>query len=224
MKRTLGLILALCPLIFLSCNGEDKKAPVAQAASDLYLDYKVAAEETAEYAVVLVHFRKGGAEANAIALEEGSQVSLDGQPLVADSARLAGVYYEAQLPLADFAGPHKIVYTDKQGQNFEQSFQFVPLTIADMPPVIEREDLNLDLGQSGQNSRIQVIVTDTSFSTADINEEYKAGKGQIVISKDALKKVANGPLTLELVKEEVTPLPNGRLVINYTLRRELELR
>jgi hypothetical protein len=192
--------------------------------SDLYLDYRVSAEEAAEYAVVLLYFRNGGAEGDAVALEPGSQVSFDGEPLTADSARLSGIYYEVQRPLANFAGPHKIIYKNKQGQTFEQSFQFVPLTLENLPPVLTRRDLALHLGKSAGKATIQVVVTDTSFATIDINEEYSASNGQIVISNDALKKVANGPITLELDKVETQDLPNGKLTISYTLRRELELK
>lgn len=224
MKRFLWPLFALSLLIVWSCNGEDKKAAAKQPATDFYLDFKVSAEEAAEYAVALLYFRKGGPNAKAIALEEGKQVSFDGEPLVADSARLTGVYYEAQRPLAGFAGTHTIVYRDKEGQVYEQSFQFTPLTLENLPPVLPRQDLALRVGESAGNGKIQVLVTDTSFKTADINEEYTPNKGQILITKEALRKVANGPITLELVKEEVQPLPNGRLVINYTLRRELELR
>jgi hypothetical protein len=224
MKCTPWPLLLLSQLFFWSCSDENKKATTSQTASDLYLDYKISAEETAEYAVALLSFRNGGPNANAIELGEGSQVSFDEEPLVADSARLAGIYYEAQRPLNEFAGSHKIVYTNIQGQTFEQSFQFVPLTLESLPPVLSRKDLVLKLGESAGNGKIQVLVTDTSFKTTDINEEFIAENGQIVISKDALTKVANGPITLELVKEETQPLANGKLTLSYTLRRELELR
>lgn len=224
MKCNPGLVLALCLFVLGACNGEDKKGTVALPASDLYLDYKVSAEETAEYAVALLYFRDGGPDAKAIELKDGSQVSFDGEPLVADSAKLAGIYYEVQRPLASFAGPHKIVYKNKQGQTFEKSFQFIPLTLENISAVMSRNDLVLKLGKSAGKGKIQVLVTDTSFKTTDINEEYTVENGQIVISKEALRKVANGPVTLELVKEETQSLPNGKLTLSYTLRRELELR
>ena len=224
MKRTLWPIFTFSLLVVWSCNGEDKMASENQVVSDLFLDYKVSAEEAAEYAVALLYFRNGGPNGNAIPLEGGSQVSFDGEPLVADSARLAGVYYEAQRPLAGFAGSHAIVYRDKEGQEYKQTFQFEPLALENVPPVLSRQDLTLKLGKSAGKGKVQVLVTDTSFKTADINEEYTAANGQIVITQEALRKVANGPITLELVKEETQRLPNGRLTISYTLRRELELR
>ncbi|HYH16341.1 MAG TPA: hypothetical protein VD794_14025, partial [Flavisolibacter sp.] len=72
MKYSPGFIFLFFQLLFWSCNGEEK-APVSQPASDLYLDYKVSAEEAAEYAVALLYFRRGGPNADAITLEEGSQ-------------------------------------------------------------------------------------------------------------------------------------------------------
>jgi hypothetical protein len=224
MKSTPGLVLALCLFIIAACNGGDKKGAVALPVSDLYLDYKVSAEESAEYAVALFYFRDGGANAKSIELEKGSQVSFDGEPLKADSAKLAGIYYEAQRPLAGFAGPHQIIYKDKQGHTIEQSFQYIPLILESIPAVLSRKDLVLKLGKSAGKGKIQVLVTDTSFRTTDINEEYTAENGQILIPGEALKKVANGPITLELVKEETKYLPNGKLTLSYTLRRELELR
>ena len=224
MMHLLWRCLTFSFLFLLACNGADKKASSSQQPSKLYLDYKVTAQEGAENVVVLLQFRKHGPDDKGIALENGSQVTLDGEVAIADSAREAGVYYEIQRPLATFAGKHLIVFTDDAGNTYEQAFEFNPLTLQGLPPVINRKDLTLLLGAGQEEGKVQVLVTDTSFETADINDEYSIKDNHILIQQEALQKVTNGPITLEVHREQEEKLPNGRLLISYAVKRELEIK
>lgn len=222
--QSIKRLLVLTLLAFSACNGEDKKAPSLPGASDLFLDYEISAEEGSENAIIMLQFRKSDKDATSIALDSGSQVSFDGELLVEDSARLAGTFYEVQRPLAGFEGEHVISYTNKNGQTYEERFSFTPLQLISIPPAISRKDLMLNLEGSKDNHTIQVTVTDTSFKTIDVNENYKVKDGQIALESAVLQKLANGPIALELFSEEIKPLPNGRLLLTYTIRRELELK
>jgi hypothetical protein len=223
-KQYLWSIMVLGLVSVASCNSEDKKASVKQSPPALYTDYKITAEEGSENVIVLLQFREDGAEGNAIALGQGSKVTLDGEVIPADSARMAGVYYEVQRPLAGFAGKHKIVFTDDKGQLYEEEFEFNPVMLEGVSTEISRNDLALTLGKNAGNGKVQVSITDTSFTSEDINEEFPINNGQLHISKEALQNVTNGPIVLELHKEEEKKLANGRLLITYAIKRELELR
>jgi hypothetical protein len=221
MMHCFNKLLVYSFIFFIACNQEEKKPQ--KGSSDLFLDYKVSAEEGRGNATIILQFRKSE-ETNSVALEEGSQVSFDGQTLVADSARLSGFFYETQRPLTDFEGEHLIVYTDKMGQTYEVRFLFAPIQLKSLPEILHKKDLILELEGSKDNGNIQVTVTDTSFSTTDINEYYNSKGGQIVLEKEALKKLANGPIALELFFENLKPLPNGRLTLSYIIRRDLEIK
>jgi hypothetical protein len=210
-------------LLIVACNSADKKATVSDGPSKLYLDYKVSAEEGAENVVILLQFKNSDLDDKSIALEGSSHVTLDGEVLVADSAREAGVFYEVQRPLQGFAGTHTIVYTDDEGKKYQQEFKFNPVALEGLPEVISRTDLSFSLGANQQEGKVQVLVVDTSFESADINEEYPVESGKITIKNEDLQKVTNGPIAIEIYKEQIKDLPNGRLVISYAVKREAQL-
>jgi hypothetical protein len=72
-------------------------------------------------------------------------------------------------------------------------------------------------------------MIDTAFGTKDINELKTVKDGTVVISKQQLRAVANGPVTLQLIKEEERPLNNpavkgGQIAITYGLSRDFNLK
>ena len=76
---------------------------------------------------------------------------------------------------------------------------------------------------------VRVLLTDTSFESEDINWLDTVKNGRVVISKENLKKVVNGPVQLEFIKEVDNPVKNGtkeggRLSFSYGLKREFILK
>ncbi|RYE27019.1 MAG: hypothetical protein EOP48_34750, partial [Sphingobacteriales bacterium] len=169
MVHFFRLILCSMVLLVAACNSGDKKSAVSKQPSKLYMDYKVTAEDGSENVVILLQFKNKKDDDKSIVLESGSQVTLDGEVVTADSASQTGVYYEVQRPLQGFAGKHTIVLTDKEGNAYEQEFEFNPVVLEGLPAVISRQDLKISLGNSLKEEKVQVLLTDTVFETADIN-------------------------------------------------------
>jgi hypothetical protein len=156
-------------------------------------------------------------------------VTLDGIALEGDSARLSGAFYESQQPLDGFAGTHTIVFKNAEGKEYKEEFRFQPFTVTnDLTGAVPRGEIELQLEGLAPTDYVRVLLTDTSFTTTDINEVDTVRNGRITISRAALRNVASGPVTLHLFKEEERRLKNapaggGLLSITYGLSREFDL-
>lgn len=207
-------------------NGNDKDVNPEQ----IYYDYKVSAEEGREEVTVMLQYRLDGEDGIAQALEEPSKVSLDGTELMPDSAKLTGAFYEAIKPMEDFKGKHTIVFTDSRNKNHEEEFNFEPFTLAsELPEQIRKSPFTIQLADIPYSlTRVHLVMIDTSYATADVNEEIVIEKGEIHIDEEKLANLSTGPVTLEIYREEKRPLKNaskagGRILITYSLRRQFEL-
>lgn len=214
-------------LFFLLASCQNNKRSVVKDA--VYADYKISGEEGKENITCLFRFYKGTSQSASLFLEPPAGVSFDGTALTVDSARLSGAFYELQKPLADFAGMHTIVFKNSEGVEFKETFHFRPFALAsDMGAVMKRDNLILQVDGLSQTGYLRVLLTDTSFATADINEIDTVRNGRLQISQKALQNVASGPVTLYLFKEEERPLKKapgagGSLSVTYGLSREFEL-
>lgn len=202
----------------------------AAGTDALYADYSITADEGAENVTCLLKFYRGKQLGDALYLEPPAGVSLDGAALTADSAGLSGTYYEVQKPLNGFAGIHTIVFKNAEGKEYKEEFNFQPFRMADdqLVETLTRGDRSIRLDGLAPVETIRVLVTDTAFSTPDINDVQTVRNGAVSISEAALRNVASGPVTLTLIKEEERPLKNapargGKLSITYSLSREFEL-
>ncbi len=143
---------------------------------------------------------------------------------------MSGVYYEAQVPIDGFTGTHSIVFTTVDGKEYKEEFEFVPITlITDIPSIVSRRDLVLKLDGTKADDKLRVMITDTSFTTDDLNQVYSIENNTLNIQKQQLENIASGPVTLQIFKEEERLIKNGtkkggRLTITYGLTREFELR
>lgn len=232
MRRVLyGLVLP--GLVFIAgCKGNDKKVEGSRDVSpgSIYFDYKISADEESDSITVLLHYRYGRKTGPSLLLEDPEQVSFDGQPLTADSSPIGGAFYEARAAAAGFEGPHRIVFTDRNGRQHEEIFEFRPLTLTQpLPDSIERSDLVLELAGFEKGNLLHVLLTDTSRYSDGISREDTAGTGPVVITRDELDALAAGPVFLELLREQQVPVKNGTarggtLTISYALRREFILK
>lgn len=220
------LLLTLC----LACNQADETSAPGARETGMYMDYKVWGEEGAETVTCLLQFREGRRGETTLLLEPPAGVLLDGVPLVADSARLTGAFYEVQRPLSEFAGAHTIVFKDNRGREYRQDFTFRPFTLTTaIAPRVRRGDLSLELEGLPPAAQVRVILTDTAFATEDINRLERVENGRLVIRREELQKTVAGPVTLQLFLEAEQPVKQapagggGVLAITYGLQREFEL-
>lgn len=203
-------------------NARDRKQ------SGVYADYRIWGEEGREAVTCLFRFYEGGPEGASLVLGKNS-ISIDGIPMVAGSARQTGAFYEFSLPLQDVEGPHTILFRDDQGNEYREAFDFRRLYISpELDAVQRRGSFTIGIAGVKEMEPVRVILTDTSFATADINEWFPVVGGKVRIGALHMINVASGPLNLHLFREEDRPLKNppaggGTISISYGLQRSFEL-
>jgi len=127
----------------------------------------------------------------------------------------------------DFQCQIGAIFTDFNKKQYKESFSFQPILLKEIPGVIKRKDLVLELDGLNSKEYIRVLLTDTSTSDG-INRVDTVRNGLIMLTKEDLSGLVNGPLHLELIKEDERPLKNGtkkggKLSISYGLQRDLIL-
>lgn len=225
------LFLFLLPLIVLtSClNDAREKKSEGPDPNGIYYDYRVSAEEGNDQVTVMLQYRYGGENAPSFVLEDPSKVTIDGITLKPDSASLKGIFYELIKPIDSFRGKHKIVFTDSREKEHSVEFSFEPFSLAnEIPDEVSKKPFTIQLANFPKvQTKVHLVLMDTSFTTEDVNEEILIENGEIFFDEDKLAKLSKGPVMLEIYKEEVKPLRNasregGRILITYGIRREFE--
>ena len=226
MKRKLVFFLSSV-LGLAACTGDDKKAE--PLISDLiYREYKIRGEEGKEALTIRMQFRRGGKNGTTLVLNSPAKVELDGEALQADSVGKIGSFYEVQKRLDEFTGEHSITLLDEKGILHQQPFEFIPFSITELPPTLSREDLNFELDGLEDGESIHIILTDTSFSSNDINEIDTVRNGKLELPKEKLSTLVNGPISLQFIRNKKELFREGgkrtgHITITYSLRREFLL-
>jgi hypothetical protein len=231
MNRYHPLILILVfSFLVSSCTSNEIGNAKDVNPDAVYFDYEIWAEEGKEDVTVNLQFRMGGPNGTTLVLDEPAKVLLDGEQFTLDSAKFSGAYYELQKPLASFTGKHSIIFTDLNNKEYEEEFEFTPFLLSpDLPTSIKRGDLVFNFLGLEPVEYLHVSLTDTSFTSDDINDVDTVKNGRLTISADRLSTLINGPINLQFYKEMTKPLKNatregGILSINYGLKRQFELR
>lgn len=231
MSRTTFAISTLTSIFLLfSCTSDEIRNIKDVDPDAVYFDYKIWAEETREDVTVNLQYRMGGKNGTALVLDAPSKVLFDGEQLQADSAKVTGHYYEIQRPFASFAGKHTISFTDLNKKEYNEEFEFTPFTLEpNVPATVNRGDVVFTFKGLDSLDQLHVILTDTSFTSADINDIDTVRNGRLVISANRLSALINGPINLQFYKEVEKPVKSstkegGKLFISYGLKREFELK
>jgi hypothetical protein len=229
VKRLVIAIVVLFSLIIFSCTNIDSPRHKVNPEF-IYFDFLAWGDEESGNITVKMQFRAGGPNQEAIVLKAPSQVSFDGKVLQADSNKLTGPYYEVITPASDFSGQHKIVFTDIHNKQYTTAFDFPVITIANnIDSVLARGDLVLELNGLKPNDRVRVILTDTTFYGRGIEKMDTMETNTITITSYELMNLKNGPVYLELFREEDIDLQEtmqsgGRFYLTYGLKREFILK
>ncbi len=216
-------------LLFTACKNKDKKLPDSNELNKIYFDYKISAEEGYDNLTVILKYREDNKNGEAISPEILQSVKLDDEELAPDSSKMNGVYYEVQRPIANFLGKHVITFITKNDEEFKEEINFSPMVLETViPESIKRDDLILNFSGLEIEDYIRVLLTDTSFFGDGINRMDTIRNNQLILSKNMLNKLADGPILMEFSREFERPIneaskAGGRLRINYTLRREFNL-
>lgn len=227
----LPVTLILLSLVFITaCTSNEIGSSKDVNPDAVYFDYKVWGEEGREEVTVNLQYRMGGKNGTTLLLDAPSDVKLDGELIKVDSAKFSGAFYEVQKPVASFAGTHTIHFTDLNKKEYKEEFSFNPFSLEpDVPAVINRGELVFIFKGLEPVDYLTVVLTDTSFSSKDINDVDTVKNGRLVISAERLGAVVNGPINLQFIKEGFNDLKNttkegGKLYMSYGLKREFELK
>ena len=222
------ILLAFIIIGFASCKNEDESAAEKRTDS-LFFDYSVTGEEGRETVSCLFRFRENDLDGDPVALSETVMLTFDGLEIAADSARMAGTFYEILLPLNQFTGEHTVLFRAPSGREYTETFYFQPFSLKnELPATISRKNFKLELDGLEDNDRVAIVMTDTAFLSNDLNRLDTVRNGVLSIPMERLSEVTNGPVVLQLHKEESKKLKNsprqgGRLLISYGLQREFVL-
>jgi hypothetical protein len=217
-------------VFLLSCSSDEIGSSKDVNPDAIFFDYEIWAEEGKEDVTVNVQYRMGGKNGTTLVLDEPSKVLLDGVQLKVDSAKVTGAYYEIQTPIASFSGKHSITFIDLNRKEYKEEFEFAPFSLVpDVPAALNRGDLVFNFKGLDSIEYVNVILTDTSFNSADINDIDTVRNGRLVISANRLSALINGPINLQFHREMEKPVKNGtkeggKLHIHYGLKREFELK
>lgn len=232
MKYQFGLkgIVIVSWVFLFSCTSDEIGNSKDVNPDAVFFDYEVWAEEGKEDVTVNIQYRMGGKNGTTLILDEPSKVTLDGEQLKVDSAKVTGAYYEVQKPFTSFAGKHMITFTDLNKKEYNEEFEFKPFILEpNVPSTLNRGDLVFKFKGLDPVDYLSVILTDTSFTSADINDVDTVRNGRLVIKADRLSALINGPINLQFFKEETLPLKKptkegGKFIITYGLKRYFELK
>jgi len=231
MKRLVFLIL-MSTMFICSCTNNDtvsNKSSKDVDAWNIYFRYRVWGDEESGIVTAKLQYLFGGENGSSLALDEPGKVTFDGEPVEADSSAFEGAYYEVISAAEDFAGRHTIVFTDMNGREYKEEFDFPVITLkTPLPETVRRKDLLLEVAGLKENDHVRLLLTDTSFYGRGIEKIDTVRGGKIRISKTELENLENGPILLELFREverepEESTDAGGHVSVSYGLKREFML-
>jgi hypothetical protein len=235
MNRLFVLLLCVPSIFFVTCTSNEIGSSKDVDPESIYFDYKIWGEEGNDSLTIKLQYRFAGENGTTLLLDEPSKVELDGEVLKADSSKITGVFYEVQKPLATFTGKHTITFTSGNKKQYKEVFNFEPISLANpVPATIQRGNLvfaPMVIGVNGlsNDDKVRVLMTDTSYLSEEINRVDTVKNGRLIISKEELTALSNGPVHLEITKEYEKAIKNGtpeggRISISYGLKREFILK
>jgi len=228
MKRFLFFLFLTT--IFIGCSNSEIGDSDDVKAENIFYDYKIWGEEGNNTVTCLLQYRFGGKNGTTLILKEPSSVALDGVKIKGDSARLTGAYYEVLKPLDSFAGKHSLVFTDPDKNQHQENFEFIPFELfQEIPSNMEKKPFVVKLKNfPATETPLRLVMTDTAFSSNDVNDIVRVKNGQVEITQSILDQLSYGPVSFELYKEEERPIKNaskegGIISITYGLKRQITL-
>ncbi|HKZ68363.1 MAG TPA: hypothetical protein VJ111_18475 [Chitinophagaceae bacterium] len=229
MRKNLFLIILFTSFFLLSgCADNDTVKKVDPDA--IYFDYRVWGDEENSAVTVRLQYFLSKENKNTVLLQHPGKVEFDGEVLPADSSRMNGYYYEARVPLENFAGKHSIVFSDHHEKKYTEEFEFSIISLkTEIPAVVSRKKLVLELNGINPGEIVRILLTDTSFYNRDIDRVDTLWNDSIIITPGDLENLKNGPVYLEIYKENEWPLKEttkggGRISLSYGLKRVFELK
>ncbi|MGZ5220882.1 MAG: hypothetical protein ACXWC7_12415 [Chitinophagaceae bacterium] len=216
--------------LVVACSNNESGIKKKVDPEAIYFDYRVWGDEEENDITVRLQYFMGYGEGSTILWESPAKVEFDGEFLQVDSSRRNGYYYEARIPLENFAGKHSIVFTDLSGKKYIEEFGFSLISLRkELPAVLTRDEFVLELAGLDSGGIVKVLISDTAFYSRGIDRIDTVRNDSIIITPRDLESLKNGPVYLEIYKDEEWPLKQpgtggGKLFLSYGLRRAFELK
>jgi len=230
MNRLFVLLLSIPSIFLFSCNSNEIGSSKDVNPEAIYFDYKIWGDEGNDNLTVKLQYRFGGENGTTLTLEKPAKVELDGEIIPVDSTKMLGAFYETEKSIENFNGEHTITFTAFNEKKYREKFGFQAISLkTKLPAALKRGKMLLEVDGLEAKDFVRVILTDTSYASEGINRVDKIKNGQIIITEEDLKSLVNGPIQLELIKEEERAVKNGtreggRISISYGLKREFILK
>jgi hypothetical protein len=222
-------VFLLSVFLFFSCNSDEAMNGQDIDPDTIYFDYKVWGEEGSEDITVMLQYRFGGPAGTTLTLHNPFSVEFDERQVHPDSSKLTGNFYEVIVPVNEFLGKHSIVFTDINKKQYKEEFEFQPFSLlTPIPEVVQRGDMVIQFQGLTDGDKMRILLSDTSMGDGVNRIEY-VRNGEVIVTRDDLDMLVNGPIYLELYKEVERPVRNGtaeggKFSLTYGLRREFELK
>jgi hypothetical protein len=212
-------------LLITSCGSSEigESKDVNQAT--IYQDYKIVYEEGVDDDLVEVwsQFRFAGDDGTTLVLTKPSNITFDGQPIKVDSSDLTGAFYRLQLPVKNFFGKHRFLFTDINENKFVNEFSFDSFRLSALPATVSKtQPLNIQFEAAplagDDYIELAAINTDSTFS---IKHLASASGNVITIPVSELQRQKGNKLKLEMLVCRKIPLQQftkegGQLIIYYS--------
>ena len=221
-KPVLAGMLLLITALF-ACNSNEIGESKDVNQDKIYMDYSISYYEGDDQVALNFQYRFAGAAGTTLVLNNPSQVKLDGEIIKADSSKYGGAFYTVNKSHHAFLGKHSIQFTDINGKQFENSFEFAPFTLVNLPATAHsNKDLlvsyNINDLNAADDIEINSVDTDSSF-----HYNQPGSNTSVAIPSSDLKRQKNADVSFEATIYRKIPLSKttaegGSLGLTYRLK------
>jgi hypothetical protein len=214
--------------LFVGCSEFDEHPDVKpEKLSQLRGEFQFTIDPALEQATGLGRFSMS---ANSMGVKlPDARFFFDGKEVLPDSTEMNGVFYEMQLPVADFFREHTIELRTADASSLER---FTPVLFVLYPgfrDVSQNESLSFGVQGVPDDEIVIVSLIDTSFTNNDLVKKIPVRNSQLVVDTADLRQLAHGPIAASVVfekKEALTKLGLRRafLVIRQGVSGEFLLK
>lgn len=227
MKSNLIFLLFIAAGLLACQSPEAEKKTSRKPPVNLAL--RIWGEEGREFFHCLAQVQSMEPDAAQGKLSTGETLTVDGIRLLPDSARYSGVFYQADLPIGQFAGEHTVSFTTSDGRTHSGKFDFTPFSLElDTGLALTADEMKFQLLNfpEGEN-QVHLLITDTAYATDDINTFLPIKDGRLDVSPVLLSGIKRGPVIMQIIFETEKSLSLGKdrvkLLVSYSLSREIIL-
>ena len=216
-----GMLLLITGLFACNSNEIGESKDVNQ--DKIYMDYHISYAEGDDRVALNFQYRFAGPAGTTLVLNSPSQMKLDGEILKVDSSKYGGAFFTADKNYKAFLGNHSIQFTEVNGKQFDNAFEFAPFSLVNLPQTADRnKDLIVSYNINGLNANddieINSVDTDSSF-----HYHQPGSSTSVAIPATDLKRQKNNEVSFEATIYRQLPMAHttgegGKLMLTYRLK------